>query len=113
MFSICFLKDSEKAIAETSRILKPNGFFAIGFIPRGSKWGDFYEEKGKQGGIFYKRIRLHTEDEIKEIASNYNFAFIKRVGTLTQPPSEDIKYEKPCEGEGDFSFVVHLYKKIS
>ena len=111
MFSICFLKDGIEAVKEASRILKENGLFAIGFIPKGSKWGDFYIEKGRKGGVFYKNIRLYSEEEIKDIALRNNLAFVKRVGTLTQRPSEKVYYEEPKEGKDDFSFVVHLYKK--
>ena len=49
LFALCFLSDPLQAIGECCRVLGKGGHLVIGMIPSSGAWGQFLEEKKKDG----------------------------------------------------------------
>jgi len=78
--TICFLENPKKAILETKRILKKEGYVIIAFIDKDSPLGKKYEKK-KQKSPFYSKANFLSETEIKTLLTDtgFNIANTKKI----------------------------------
>jgi SAM-dependent methyltransferase len=88
--AMCFFDDTEKALMEARRVLKPNGQLIIGFIDKESPVGKIYENRRNES-LFYKTA---------------NFEHLNFVQTIFRGASEIKSIEPVKQGYGEGSFVV-------
>ncbi len=103
--TICFLDDVNAAFKEAYRVLKPGGYYLIGFINKESSIGQIYQ-KYKDENPFYIIATFYSVNDVvshlKEAGFN-NFQFTQ---TIFQELSKIKKIEPVKEGFGEGSFVV-------
>lgn len=103
--TLCFVHNSEMALHEARRILKPNGKIIIGMIDRDSKLGQSYGRK-KQKNSFYQYAHFYSVNEVLELLRHTEFGITKIYQTLFAP-LEDIQTMEPVtKGYGEGGFVV-------
>jgi ubiquinone/menaquinone biosynthesis C-methylase UbiE len=103
--TFCFLEKPSIMLKEVYRILKPNGMIGICIVPRDSSWGNFYEEKGKQGHRFYKYAKFYTVEEVVEMLTVQRFKVLEYSSTLSYGPMDKPKLEKPSNKIKNMGFV--------
>ncbi len=104
--TICFLDDPIKTLNESYRVLKANGNIIIGFVPKESKWGKYYESI-KESNPFYKFAKFYSYNEIVYLLNQAGFKVIETVSTLFQNPCEIEKYEEPINGfDKEAGFII-------
>lgn len=98
ILTLCFVDDPLRALAEVKRVLKSDGAMIIGFVPKDSPWGTYYEEKKRKGSPFYIRARFHTFKDVKRLLRDTGLKIEKIRSTLMQRPEESARIEEPVEG---------------
>ncbi len=88
LFTICFVKEPRKVIAEANRVLKKGGGLILGIINRESVWGKFYQTKKAEGHPVYKHARFHSSKEVKALIKEVGLKVEAFSSTLCQPPSD-------------------------
>jgi len=104
-FTLCFVDNPKKVIAEAKRVLKDNGRIIIGIIDKNSKIGKIYEEK-KEKSKFYRIAKFYSTEEIIELLKEHNFHNIKTLQTLFDLPENLTKIDDVKEGHNEGGFVV-------
>jgi len=103
--TVCFLDDMDAAFSEAYRILKPGGFFIIGFVDRESPLGKLYRSKKNQSA-FYKEATFYSVDDIVSHMNKAGFSDFTFRQTLFRPLEEIEESEPVSGGHGEGSFVV-------
>ncbi len=103
--TVCFLDDMDAAFNEVRRILRPGGFFIIGFVDRDSPLGKLYQSK-KGESAFYKDATFYSVDDILPHMKKAGFSDFAFRQTLFRPLEEIEETEPVQEGYGKGSFVV-------
>ena len=101
--TLCFVRDPEKVITESVRVLKPDGKIIIGIIDKESFLGKFYQKKGS---IFYGHARFFSIDEVVQMLRVAGFSNFLYYQTIFNYPDKLNTVEKPQEGFGKGGFVV-------
>ena len=101
--ALCFVKDPEKVIDESARVLKPEGEIIIGIIDKESSLGRFYQKKGS---IFYGHARFFDIEEIMRMLRSSGFSDFSYYQTIFDHPDKLTTIEEPQEGFGKGGFVV-------
>jgi ubiquinone/menaquinone biosynthesis C-methylase UbiE len=108
--TICFLDDINAAFKETFRVLKPEGYFIIGFIDKESPIGQFYY-KHKDENPFYKIADFYNVNEVTQHLKQAGFDCFHFTQTIFQNLSEIKEVQPVKEWYGEGSFVVIRAKK--
>lgn len=109
--TICFIDNLSEVFNEIKRVLKNGGYLVIGFVPKESPWGQLYIKKASEGHRFYKYAKFYSFQEVKKILEENNFKIVKIISTLSQKPSDDLKYEEPSENYNkNAGFIIILSK---
>ncbi len=101
--TICFVDDPMRALAEISRIVKPDGVVILAFVDRDSALGMMYEEI-KEENLFYRDATFYSVAQIENYLSASGFI----VETITQTVFGDLETinevqpAKPGHGKGGF-----------
>lgn len=103
--TICFLKDPERALRETYRILRPGGTLVVGFVDKESALGKEYQ-KDKARSLFYKDARFFSVTELMSLLTGAAFSDLRSVQTLFQPLPRIRACEPVREETGAGAFVV-------
>jgi ubiquinone/menaquinone biosynthesis C-methylase UbiE len=106
--TICFVKDPQKVVLETRRVLKSGGRIIIGIVDGNSFLGRYY--RGKKS-IFYRSARFFSVPEIIAMLKKTSFDKFKIVQTMFKKPHEIHSVEKPIKGYGKGGFVVVCARK--
>ena len=103
--TICFLDDAEKSFQEVKRILRPGGWFIIGYIDKNSIIGKSYL-KFQDSNVFYRVATFYSTEEIIQLLNKTGFMNFKFSQTIFHELN-DIKTIEPVkEGYGTGSFVA-------
>ncbi len=110
--TLCFVESPTDVLLETRRILKRGGRLVIGLVLRDSTWGQFYQNKKRQGHRFYRHATFYSFEEVKSFLENTGFAIEKVLSTLSQKPGEVKRMEEPKQGlYEDAGFVIIIASK--
>ncbi|WP_456467761.1 class I SAM-dependent methyltransferase [Archaeoglobus sp.] len=84
IFTLCFLDEPAKAIAEAKRVLEGEGFLVTCIIPKNSGLGEEYASKNSP---FYRVAKFYTENEV--------ITMLKKVGfEITDVRKTRLKYSE-------------------
>lgn len=103
--TICFVEDLEATLAESARVLDPDGRLVIGFVDRESPLGQLYQEKQDENP-FYRDASFHSTAELTAAMEAAGFEDIQYRQTLFENPQDLTGPEEPRTGYGEGSFVV-------
>lgn len=109
--TICFLYDAEKSFQEVERILRPGGWFIIGYIDKNSIIGKSYL-KYKDSNVFYRVATFYSTEEIIQLLNKTGFLNLKFSQTIFHELNEIKEIEPVKEGYGSGSFVAVRAQKI-
>ena len=100
VISICFVKDPFVVLGECKRVLKEGGRLVLGFIPKESKWADFYLRKAQEGHPIYKHAQFYPFEKVKEWIKRAGFSVERVRSTLLEEPQdkEPIRSSEVVEG---------------
>lgn len=118
---LSYVKNPQQAVNEAYRILKPEGYVVVSFLPREGSYAMLYESAYLRGRhepeispkhpypiSFIKGAKWVTTDKVTFMLQKAGFTDFKYVQTLRRHPKyTDEQVEKPVEGykEGDFVVV--------
>ena len=83
---LCFVPETDRAISEIARILKPGGRLVIGELGRWSLWAAIRRVKGWFGAPTWKTVRFHTAKELRSLLGAHGLNVHKTVGAIYYPP---------------------------
>ena len=110
--TLCFLNSVPDVLKEIYRVLAPAGKIVLGLIPKDSPWGNFYEQKKKQGHRFYKYATFYDYDGVVTLLEETGFSINEVFSTLFQKPGKVERLELPQKGfSPDAGFVVIVAEK--
>lgn len=101
--TLCFVREPEKVIIESARVLKPGGKIVIGIVDKESFLGKFYQKKGS---IFYGHAHFFDIKEVEQMLKVAGFSNLSYFQTIFDCPDELNAVQKPQEGFGKGGFVV-------
>jgi ubiquinone/menaquinone biosynthesis C-methylase UbiE len=111
--TICFLDDIKAAFGETYRVLKPDGFFIIGFVDKLGPLGKLYQLH-KIKNVFYMIANFYSVDEVVSCLRKTGFENFTFVQTIFHNLTDIKEIEPVREGYGQGSFVaIRATKKES
>jgi len=108
VITLCFIKDPQKILRETGRVLKKKGKIIIGIVDKDSFLGKYYRKKKS---VFYKEANFFNIKRVKELLKNTGFSKFSYYQTLHKLPGEIRSIEKPRKGFGLGGFVVISARK--
>ncbi|GAB5046970.1 class I SAM-dependent methyltransferase [Thermodesulfovibrio sp. TK110] len=110
-----FVEDIFLTMNEAKRVLKDEGSIIVGEIFLDSHLGRLYEEKKKQGHLFYRFAKFYHFKEFQQILSQCGLKIKKLFGTLKNISSQNSEPEEPEEIAKNFKelpgFVCMEIKK--
>lgn len=109
VFVLEFVEDPLLFLTEAARTLKQNGALILGFIDKGSRWGEYYARKPSHQESFHPP----AVGEILRIFKNIGLEFQEAYQTLLQPPPDISEKEEPKRGFGEGGFIVLKARKRS
>ncbi len=84
--TMCFLEKVTPVFREIHRVLKAVGGLIIGTIVAGTRWAEYYQQKGEEGNPFYQVARFYSLDETQQYLHQSGFHIVRIRSTLIQPP---------------------------
>ena len=108
--TICFVDDIEVSFQETCRVLKPDGFFVIGFVDKESPIGGLYQRR-KEENPFYRIATFYSVDEVVSNLKRTGFKDFNFSQTVFHNLADIGDIEPIKEGYGEGSFVVIKARK--
>jgi len=99
--TICFIDNVKQSFQEVYRVLKPEGFFLVGFVDKESKLGQHYLKKKKQSR-FYQEATFFSVSEVQSYFEKTGFQTVQIKQTLIP----DMPTKTIMNGYGKGSFVV-------
>ncbi len=103
IITICFVRDPQKVIEESCRVLKNGGKIIIGIVDKDSFLGKFYQKKES---VFYGKAKFFSTAELTNLIKNTGFNGFCYYQTLFELSDKVNSIEKPQNGFGKGSFVV-------
>jgi SAM-dependent methyltransferase len=108
VFVIEFVDDLVSFLREAVRTIRRNGVLILGFIDRGSQWGQYYARDPSHRRYFHPP----SPQEVLGIFDRIGLEFREACQILFQPPPDLSTIEEPRNGFGEGGFVVIRSKKI-
>lgn len=114
IFSFCFFENSFKALLEAASALKRGGLLIVGFVPKDSNWGIFYEKKRQEGHPLYKYASFFCLKDLLTNIEKAPFRIVGGVSTLFQSPElEKYHPETPVKGlDPKAGFIVLVAERL-
>ena len=91
LFTLCFVKEPKKVIAEAKRGLRNDGSLIIGIINKESRWGELYQTKKAAGHPIYRHARFYSISEVE--------ALMKDSGLVAEAYSSALCLSDTADGE--------------
>ena len=105
--TLCFLNSVPDVLKEVHRVLAPTGKIVLGLVLKDSPWGNFYEQKKKQGHRFYKYATFYEYNDVVTLLEEAGFLIKEVISTLFQKPGKVEHLELPRKDfSPDAGFVV-------
>ncbi len=82
--TLCFIDNPRLVLEECYRVLKKGGRVLICIVPRDSKFGKQYIEKGKKGNRFYAFAKFYTVHEVQLLCRSCGLAVTSIRGALCE-----------------------------
>ncbi len=95
LFTLCFVKEPRRVIAEARRVLKKDGRMILGIINKDSFWGKFYQKKKAEGHSLYRHARFYSVKDVVGLLEKAGMTIEAFSSTLCQAPSAK-PYEEPA-----------------
>jgi len=108
IITLCFVKNPQKVLRESKRVLKRKGKIIIGIVDKNSFLGEFYQKKKSR---FYKRANFFSVKEVVNLLKATGFNKFSSYQTIFQSPEKMKSINKPQKGFGKGGFVVILGEK--
>ncbi len=108
IITICFVKDPQKMIEESWRVLKDKGKLIIGAIDKNSFLGQYYSKKKN---VFYKNANFFNIAELARLLREKGFNGPEYRQTLFDLPDKIQSVQKPRKDFGKGGFVVITSEK--
>lgn len=112
LFTLCFVEEPERVLAESKRVLKRDGGLIVGIINRESRWGRLYMKKREEEHPIYRHAMFYSTDEVIKMVVKEKMKIEGYSSTLCQPPSEkpykETVHHQVIEGAG---FICILARK--
>ncbi|MFH1407163.1 MAG: methyltransferase domain-containing protein [Candidatus Omnitrophota bacterium] len=103
IITLCFVKNLQKVLKETARVLKKGGKVILSIIDRRSLLGRFYQRKKT---VFYKEAKFFSINEATKLLKAAGFISFSYYQTISKLPEKISLVEKPKKGFGKGGFVV-------
>ncbi len=103
MITLCFVKNPQKVIRESKRVIKNGGEIVVGIIDKNGLLGKFYQEKDSP---FYKIAKFYTAKECIKLLEKNRFKNITTYQTIFSSPQVINGIDVIKQGYGEGSFVV-------
>jgi ubiquinone biosynthesis O-methyltransferase len=82
---LCFVRETDRAVSEIARVLKPGGHVVIAELGRWSLWAAIRRVKGWCGAPTWKAVRFHTAKELRSLLEAHRLSVNKTVGAIYCP----------------------------
>lgn len=102
--TLCFFTSPAEALAETARVLRPDGRLVLAFLDPSSPAGRRYRERSR--GPFYEGAEFQEPGAVERLLADTGFGAARTVQTITRLPDELDAPEAPSAGTGSGLFVV-------
>ncbi|MFP3298727.1 MAG: methyltransferase domain-containing protein [Thermocladium sp.] len=110
--TLCFLEDPMPTLSSARSLLKQGGALITCIVPRESRYGRLYEEKGRSGHRFYSLARFYSVKETIEMLRSIKLE-IEPLASASLGNEEEPKLINPMDAE-DFGFVcIKAIKKTA
>jgi len=111
--ALCFVADAALALAESHRVLRPQGRLLLGVVPADNPWGEAYLEKASKGHPVYSLAQFRPAAEIVELARRAGFTLLDAASTLFWKPGEVPQTEPRVETGivSEAGFLALLFEK--
>ncbi|GLI52772.1 class I SAM-dependent methyltransferase [Thermodesulfovibrio yellowstonii] len=93
--TLCFVKKPLLALSEANRVLKDKGKIIIGDVFLDSEWGRFYEQKKREGHVFYRFAKFYSFEDFRKIVNSAGLRIKRVFGSLKKSPFEEPSPEEP------------------
>jgi ubiquinone/menaquinone biosynthesis C-methylase UbiE len=95
--TLCFVRDAERVLSESHRVLRHAGTLVVGIVPAESVWGRLYRAKGREGHLLYSKAKFYTCGQVVRLCAEAGFVFDNAISCLQTSPGEE---PMPGLGEG-------------
>ncbi len=109
---LCFLEDPLQALAEATRVLKPQGRLIIGMIDPNSPLGRSYEAN-KEKSRFSRQAKFHRVSQVLPWLENLGYQNLEIRQTVFHDPQVSPGPEPVRQGYGEGAFVVMAAQKLA
>jgi SAM-dependent methyltransferase len=82
---LCFVRNTDEAMSEIARVLKPGGRVVIGELGRWNSWAAFRRVKGWFGAATWKAVRFRSARELRSLVESSGLAVNETVGAIYYP----------------------------
>ncbi len=96
--TLCFVENPLDVLREAKRVVRKDGRIILGFVPKDSPWGAFYEEKKRAGHPFYRNARFFVLKDMENMLQAAGLKISRIRSTLLQKPGGIRRIEEPVEG---------------
>lgn len=110
--TLCFVERPFDVLKEAKRVLKRDGSFIIGLVPKNSPWGVFYEKKKRQGHPFYAHATFYSLVDVEKFLEETGMKITRIRSTLLRKPDEPARIEEPVEGYRETAGFLCIEAKI-
>jgi len=101
--TLCFVRNHQKVLEESRRVLKKKGKLIIGIIDKDSFLGRFYQKKKSK---FYQQATFFNPRQVINLLEGMGFYKFSYYQTIFKLPESINSIEKPLKGFGKGGFVV-------
>ncbi len=84
--TLCFIDDTERAVSEMARVLKPGGQLVIGELGRWSLWAAYRRIRGWMGHPTWRAAKFRTAGALRKLAEAAGLDVVEVRGAVHYPP---------------------------